>query len=226
MGETRLIQSTFMPAMNTGFRSRPPIRRRSLRSMSSMKRQTDEVRAISGRHTAAAASSARCERAVFFRVEQLEGDPAGVLASSTRINKRAAEGTQTAEKLGGSRVTQFSIFCRTESVRCSMWSDCSTIAGSMCSRSRSRIAPTPRSCGSWSSDPEPFAVCFRRTPSRFGLRTGSRRAQTRATELGRLLAALLAAECNIFGSYALLTRPRGKAPSRSTSRITTAPSPS
>src|SRR4029450_11449652 len=30
-----------------------------------------------------------------------------------------------------------------------------------------------------------------------------------ASELGRLLAALLAAECNIFGSYALLTRPRG-----------------
>ena len=28
-----------------------------------------------------------------------------------------------------------------------------------------------------------------------------------ATELGSLLAALLAAECNIFGSYALLTRP-------------------
>lgn len=32
-----------------------------------------------------------------------------------------------------------------------------------------------------------------------------------ASELGKLLAALLAAECNIFGSYALLTRPRGKA---------------
>ncbi len=31
-----------------------------------------------------------------------------------------------------------------------------------------------------------------------------------ATELGSLLAALLAAECNIFGSYALLTRPRGR----------------
>ena len=31
-----------------------------------------------------------------------------------------------------------------------------------------------------------------------------------ANELGRLLAALLAAECNIFGSYALLTRPRGR----------------
>ncbi|HEV7869000.1 MAG TPA: hypothetical protein VGO90_15035 [Chthoniobacteraceae bacterium] len=31
-----------------------------------------------------------------------------------------------------------------------------------------------------------------------------------ATELGRLLAALLAAECNIFGSYALMTRPRGR----------------
>ncbi len=30
------------------------------------------------------------------------------------------------------------------------------------------------------------------------------------TELGRLLASLLAAEVNIFGSYALLTRPRGK----------------
>ncbi len=30
------------------------------------------------------------------------------------------------------------------------------------------------------------------------------------TELGRLLAALLAAEVNIFGSYALLTRPRGR----------------
>ena len=31
-----------------------------------------------------------------------------------------------------------------------------------------------------------------------------------ATELGRLLAALLAADVNIFGSYALLTRPRGR----------------
>ena len=30
------------------------------------------------------------------------------------------------------------------------------------------------------------------------------------TELGRLLASLLAAEVNIFGSYALLTRPRGR----------------
>lgn len=30
------------------------------------------------------------------------------------------------------------------------------------------------------------------------------------TELGRLLAALLAADVNIFGSYALLTRPRGR----------------
>jgi hypothetical protein len=31
-----------------------------------------------------------------------------------------------------------------------------------------------------------------------------------ATELGQVLAALLAAEVNIFGSYALLTRPRGR----------------
>ena len=31
-----------------------------------------------------------------------------------------------------------------------------------------------------------------------------------ATELGKLLAGLLAAEVNIFGSYALLTRPRGR----------------
>jgi hypothetical protein len=31
-----------------------------------------------------------------------------------------------------------------------------------------------------------------------------------ATELGELLAALLAADVNIFGSYALLTRPRGR----------------
>jgi hypothetical protein len=31
-----------------------------------------------------------------------------------------------------------------------------------------------------------------------------------ATELGKVLAALLAAEVNIFGSYALLTRPRGR----------------
>src|SRR4030095_6945921 len=31
-----------------------------------------------------------------------------------------------------------------------------------------------------------------------------------ATELGKMLAALLAAEVNIFGSYALLTRPRGR----------------
>jgi hypothetical protein len=31
-----------------------------------------------------------------------------------------------------------------------------------------------------------------------------------AAELGKLLAALLAAEVNIFGSYALLTRPRGR----------------
>lgn len=31
-----------------------------------------------------------------------------------------------------------------------------------------------------------------------------------ASELGKLLAALLAAEVNIFGSYALLTHPRGR----------------
>ncbi|MDQ3624361.1 MAG: acetolactate synthase [Verrucomicrobiota bacterium] len=121
------------------------------------------------------------------------------------------ESTQTVEKLGGPRVTQFSIFLKNrvgallEVVRLLNESTVHVLAVSVQDSADTAIVRIVV------SDPEsvqkvfhernvPFSVCELVVVE---LKEG-------ATELGRLLAALLAAECNIFGSYALLTRPRGR----------------
>jgi hypothetical protein len=122
-----------------------------------------------------------------------------------------AESTKTAEKLGGSRVTQFSIFLANkvgallDVVRMLNEQHVHVLAINVQDSADTAIVRIVV------SDPEsvqalfleravPFSVCELVVVE---LKEG-------ATELGRLLAALLAAECNIFGSYALLTRPRGR----------------
>jgi len=121
------------------------------------------------------------------------------------------EHSQTAEKLGGARVTQFSIFLSNrvgallDVVRILNESHVHVLAVNVQDAADTAIVRIVV------SDPEsvqtiflehavPFSVCDLVVVE---LKEG-------ATELGRLLAALLAAECNIFGSYALLTRPRGR----------------
>lgn len=121
------------------------------------------------------------------------------------------EHSQTAEKIGGPRVTQFSIFLSNrvgallQIVRLLNEHHIHVLAVNVQDSADTAIVRIVV------SDPEsvqqffiekgvPFSVCDLVVVE---LREG-------ATELGRLLAALLAAECNIFGSYALLTRPRGR----------------
>ena len=122
------------------------------------------------------------------------------------------ESSQTTEKLGGSRVTQFSIFLSNRVgallhvVKLLNEHHVHVLAVNVQDSADTAIVRVVV------SDPEsvqtiflenavPFSVCDLVVVE---LKEG-------ATELGRLLAALLAAECNIFGSYALLTRPRGRA---------------
>src|SRR5436190_17318907 len=121
------------------------------------------------------------------------------------------EHSQTAEKLGGPRVTQFSIFLSNrvgallDVVRLLNESHVHVLAVNVQDSADTAIVRIVV------SDPEsvqtiflenavPFSVCELVVVE---LKEG-------ATELGRLLAALLAAECNIFGSSALLSRPRGR----------------
>jgi hypothetical protein len=122
----------------------------------------------------------------------------------------AFESHPTAEKLGDARVTQFSIFLPNkvgallDVVKLLNEHHVHVLAINVQDSADSAIVRIVV------SDPEsvqtiflenavPYSVCDLVVVE---LREG-------ATELGRLLAALLAAECNIFGSYALLTRPRG-----------------
>jgi hypothetical protein len=119
--------------------------------------------------------------------------------------------SSTAEKLDGPRVTQFSIFLSNR-VGALL-----NIVKLLNERHVHVLAMNVQDSADTAivrivvSDPEtvqatflehavPFAVCDLVVVE---LKQG-------ATELGSLLAALLAAECNIFGSYALLTRPRGR----------------
>ena len=121
------------------------------------------------------------------------------------------EHSQTAEKIGGPRVTQFSIFLTNRVgallniVRILNEAHVHVLAVNVQDSADTAIVRIVV------SDPEsvqalfleravPFSVCELVVVE---LKEG-------ATELGRLLAALPAAECNIFGSYALLTRPRGR----------------
>ena len=122
-----------------------------------------------------------------------------------------AEAKQTAEKLGGPRVTQFSVFLPNKVgallhiVRLLNEHHVDVLAVNVQDSADSAIVRIVV------SDPETVQTSFLERAVAFSvcelviveLREG-------ANELGRLLAALLAAECNIFGSYALLTRPRGR----------------
>lgn len=121
------------------------------------------------------------------------------------------EAKQTAEKLGGPRVTQFSIFLANkvgallDVVRMLNERHVHVLAVNVQDSADTAIVRIVV------SDPETVQNTFLEHAVAFSvcelvvveLKDG-------ATELGRLLAALLAAECNIFGSYALLTRPRGR----------------
>src|SRR6187431_2406114 len=119
--------------------------------------------------------------------------------------------SQTTERLDGQRVTQFSIFLSNrvgallDVVRVLNERNIHVLAISVQDSADTAIVRIVV------SEPEsvqqmfiehaiPFSICALVVVE---LKEG-------ATELGRLLAALLAAECNIFGSYALLTRPRGR----------------
>jgi len=122
------------------------------------------------------------------------------------------ESSNTAERLGGSRVTQFSIFLPNKV------GQLLEIVRLLNARGVDVLALTVQDSADTAivrivvSDPDTVQNLFEENQVAFSvcdlvvveLKEG-------ATELGRLLAALLAAECNIFGSYALLTRPRGKA---------------
>jgi hypothetical protein len=122
-----------------------------------------------------------------------------------------AEATRTTERMDGERVTQFSIFLANK-VGALL-----DIVKLLNDRSVHVLAISVQDSADTAivrivvSDPEsvqdtfqehgvPFTVCSLVVVE---MNEG-------ATELGKLLAALLQAEVNIFGSYALLTRPRGR----------------
>jgi hypothetical protein len=120
------------------------------------------------------------------------------------------ESSKTTEKLDGQRVTQFSIFL---SNRVGALLDVVRVLNE---RSIVVLAISVQDSADTAivrivvSDPESVQQMFIEHAIAFSicdlvvveLKEG-------AVELGRVLAALLTAECNIFGSYALLTRPRG-----------------
>ena len=122
-----------------------------------------------------------------------------------------AEAKQTSGKVDGPRVTQFSVFLPNKVgallhvVRFLNEQHVDVLAVNVQDSADSAIVRIVV------SDPESVQAIFLERAVAFSvcelviveLREG-------ANELGRLLAALLAAECNIFGSYALLTRPRGR----------------
>jgi len=122
-----------------------------------------------------------------------------------------SESSKTTEKLEGQRVTQFSIFLSNrvgallDVVRVLNERNIVVLAISVQDSADTAIVRIVV------SDPESVQQMFIEHAIAFSicdlvvveLKEG-------AVELGRVLAALLAAECNIFGSYALLTRPRGR----------------
>jgi hypothetical protein len=121
------------------------------------------------------------------------------------------ESPSTAEKVGAPRVTQFSIFLANkvgalmEIVRLLNSRNVHVVAISVQDSADTAIVrivvSDPESVQDIFAEHEiPHPVCDLVVVE---LKEGP-------TELGKLLAALLAADINIFGSYALLTRPRGR----------------
>lgn len=123
----------------------------------------------------------------------------------------SSEAPATTEKIDGPRVNQFSIFLPNkvgallDIVKLLNESSIHVVAISVQDSADTAIVRVVV------TDPERVQEIFQEHAIAFSvcelcvveLREG-------ATELGRLLASLLAAEVNIFGSYALLTRPRGR----------------
>ena len=121
------------------------------------------------------------------------------------------EATKTVEGLGGARVTQFSIFLANkvgallDVVKLLNERDVLVLALTVQDSTDTAIVRIVV------SDPDTVQDLFTEHQVAHSIcDLVVVELQEGATELGRLLAALLAAECNIFGSYALLTRPRGR----------------
>ena len=122
----------------------------------------------------------------------------------------AIESAHTAEKLSGSGVNQFSIFLPNkvgallDVVRLLNEEHVHVLAINVQDSADTAIVRVVV------SDPESVQEIFRRHDIPFSVCELCVVELNEATELGKLLAGLLAAEVNIFGSYALLTRPRGR----------------
>ena len=117
----------------------------------------------------------------------------------------------TAEKLHGPRVTQFSIFLSNKVgallnvVKLLNEKDVHVLAISVQDSADTAIVRIVV------SDPESVQEIFHKHDVPFSVcKLVVVEMKEGAAELGKLLAALLAAEVNIFGSYAMLTRPRGR----------------
>lgn len=120
------------------------------------------------------------------------------------------ESAHTAEKLGGSGVNQFSIFLANkvgallDVVKLLNDKHVHVLAINVQDSADTAIVRVVV------SDPECVQETFRQHDIPFSVCELCVVEMKEATELGKLLAALLQAEVNIFGSYALLTRPRGR----------------
>lgn len=120
------------------------------------------------------------------------------------------ESARTAEKLGGSGVNQFSIFLPNkvgallDIVKLLNDRHVHVLAVNVQDSADTAIVRVVV------SDPESVQDIFHRHEIPFSVCELCVVELKEATELGKLLAALLQAEVNIFGSYALLTRPRGR----------------
>jgi hypothetical protein len=117
---------------------------------------------------------------------------------------------QTTEALGGARVNQFSIFTRNkvgamlDLVRLLNDHHVEVLATNVETSADTALVRVVV------SDPETIEGIFHLHQIPYSVSPLVVVELDGAFELGALLAALLAAEVNIFGSYALLTQPRGK----------------
>ena len=120
------------------------------------------------------------------------------------------ESAHTAEKLSGSGVNQFSIFLANkvgallDIVKLLNEQHIHVLAINVQDSADTAIVRVVV------SDPESVQEIFHQHDIPFSVTELCVVELKEATELGKLLAGLLAAEVNIFGSYALLSRPRGR----------------
>jgi hypothetical protein len=120
------------------------------------------------------------------------------------------EATKTTEKTGGAGVNQFSIFLRNkvgallDVVKLLNERHVHVLAVNVQDSADTAIVRIVV------SDPESVRDIFHQHDIPYSMCELCVVELKEATELGKVLAALLQAEVNIFGSYALLTRPRGR----------------